>query len=97
MNWSRERDYHGYKSYAEDTGRQRAGGGVLAGLIGALKAVLGVVAKPTPSPVNLSKGARGYSTLGSRGGLQPSADSPFPTASAETASARLNDNSQCTR
>jgi hypothetical protein len=87
MKWSRERDYHGYKSYAEDAGN--TGSGILAGLIGALKSVLGVIAKPTPSPsVNLSKGGRGYSTLGARSGLQ---------GAAEPANTQLNDNAQCTR
>ncbi len=94
MKWSREKDYHGYKSYGEDTGHGSADGGLLAGLIGALKAAMGVIAKPTPSPVNLSKGGRGYSTLGSRG-LQRSAD-PFPTEAPDSANTRLNDNAQCT-
>ena len=87
MKWSRERDYHGYKSYAEDAGN--AGGGILAGLVGAFKSVLGNIAKPTPSSsVNLSKGGRGYSTLGTRSGLK---------GASEPAGTQLNDNAQCTR
>jgi hypothetical protein len=88
MGWSREKDYHGYKSYAEDTGGHK--GGILGGVIGALRSVLGVIAKPTPSPVNLSRGARGYSTLGNRGGLQRPDDSAFPATPAS------NENAQCT-
>jgi hypothetical protein len=80
MKWSRGRDYHGYKSYGNDSGR-RADGGVLAGLIGGLKSVLAVIAKPTPSPVNRKKGGRGYSTLGGR---NHPAESPFPTAPANS-------------
>lgn len=83
MKWSRERDYRGYKSYGDDADRSRASGGVLAGLIGAVKAVLAVIAKPTPTPVNLTK-SRGYSTLGSRSGLKRPADCPFPTAPANS-------------
>ena len=88
MKWSRERDYHGYKSYAEDTRPRRADGGMLAGLFGALKAILGVIAKPTPSPVNLNKGGRGYSTLGSRSDPDRAAGCPFPTAPANANQAR---------
>lgn len=77
MKWSRENDYRGQKSYGAEAGGGRAAGG----LIGAIKAVLAVIAKPTPSPVNLTK-SRGYSTLGTRSGLKRPADCPFPTAPA---------------
>jgi hypothetical protein len=89
MGWSREKDYHGYKSYGEDAGGHEAGG-IFGGLIGALKSVLGVIAKPTPSPVNLSRGARGYSTLGNRAGARRPDDSAFPASPAS------NENAQCT-
>jgi hypothetical protein len=86
MKWSRGRDYHGYKSYGNDG--HAADGGMLAGLIGGLKSILAVIAKPTPSPVNLNKGARGYSTLGTRSGPKGPVESPFPTAPANSNPAR---------
>ena len=84
MKWSRNRDYHAYRSYADEAAsRQRARGGFVAALIAAVKAGLKVVARPTPSAVTLSDGSRrGFSTLGTRSGLSRPADCPFPTASA---------------
>jgi hypothetical protein len=89
MKWSRERDYHAYRSYGADaaTGK-RANGGILAGLIGAIKAALQFIARPTPAPVTLTKAGRsGFSTLGARE-LRRQADCPFPTAPADITRAR---------
>lgn len=88
MKWSREKDYHGYRSYSEEP-RRRADGGVLAGVIGALKAALRVVARPTPPAVTLTNaGRRGYSTLGARSGLRRPSGCPFPTEPANVTRAR---------
>jgi hypothetical protein len=82
MRWSREKDYHGYRSYGGEGAGHRSPGGFLSRLAGALKAALQVVARPTPSAVTLSKDGRsGFSTLGSRGGHRRPAERPFPMAS----------------
>jgi hypothetical protein len=89
MKWSREKDYHGYKSYAEDPAAGTAAGGILGGIIGALKAALNFVARPTPPAVTLKKAGRsGYSTLGGGSGLHRPPECPFPTEPANANPAR---------
>jgi hypothetical protein len=90
MRWSREKDYHGYRRYSEDKAVRRNGGrGSIGAMIGALRAVLRFVARPTPSPVILRKSGRsGFSTLGGRSGLLRPADCPFPTEPRSTTRAR---------
>ena len=78
MKWTREKDYHGYRSYARDVA---ADGKTGRGIIGALKAALNFIARPTPSPVALKISNRALK-LASRNGLQRAADCPFPTEAA---------------
>ena len=86
MKWSRERDYHGYRSYSEEA---RMSGGIAARLIAAFKSALNSLAKPTPAPISLGdRNRRGYSTLGAARGSKQSAELPFPTAPADATQAR---------
>jgi len=83
MKWSRDRDYHAYRSYTQDAASRQGKGSFVAAIVAALKAGLKAIARPTPSAVTLSDGRRGgFSTLGAPGGLQRPADCPFPTAPA---------------
>lgn len=81
MKWSRERDYHGYKSYSEDAAGED---GIAARFVAALKSLV----KPTPSSRIGDRNRQGYSTLGGAGGSKQPADIPFPTAPANVTPAR---------
>lgn len=86
MKWSREEDYRGYRSYPEDSSHN---GSVGARFLAAIKAALRSIAKPTPSPIKLGDlDRKGYSTLGTRSGVRPASDNPFPTAPANSNNAR---------
>ncbi len=84
MKWSREKDYHGYKSY----GSEAEADGFVEGIRRRLRAALNFIARPTPTPTIISQGrARGYSTLGMKSGLHDG-NSPFPTEPANVTPAR---------
>lgn len=82
MKWTREKDYHGYRSYPQDEAAARADAGILGGLLGALRAAINFVARPTPSPEPLRISHRELSAVAFRNGLERAEDCPFPAAPA---------------
>jgi hypothetical protein len=91
MKWTREKDYHGYRSYPQDEAAARADGGIVAALFGAVRAAINFVARPTPSPEPLRISHRELSTMAFRNGLARADDCPFPAAPANDPQRRKRD------